>query len=84
MYFKSLFNIFRYYFLCLLRFCGWLDLIVYGWMIYWNLDDCNFYIDDSILWYDYNLNVEIVDGCNLRVDGGELVILVVFCEKSGF
>lgn len=34
--------------------------------------------------YDYNLNVEIVDGCNLRVDGGELVILVVFCEKSGF
>lgn len=36
--------------------------------------------------YDYYLNVEIVDGCicNLRVDGGELVILVVFCEKSGF
>lgn len=33
--------------------------------------------------YDHDLNVEIVDGCNLRVDGGEPATLAAFCEKSG-
>lgn len=33
--------------------------------------------------YDRNLNVNIVDECSLRVDGGEPATLAAFCEKSG-
>lgn len=36
-----------------------------------------------LMMYDHNLNVEIVDGCNLRVDGGEPATFAAFCEKSG-